>query len=98
MSPNSDIGASPKELQKNAINFQCLDIEQVKSVQIRRAQTTTRTYDCIRIFVAGAWFSADLVSDRDIRLAKRLADSHGADFGCDEINADRVKRVLEGKS
>ncbi|WP_440984942.1 hypothetical protein ACQHIH_16150 [Xanthomonas sontii] len=89
-----DMGAMSKDLQNSAKDLQWLDVGRVKSVQVRRMQTTTKTWDCIRIFVADCWYSADLVCDRDIRTARRLADNHGAYFGWDDANADRVKKVL----
>lgn len=94
MSAHADMDAPSKDIQKPSINLQCPEIERVKSVEVRRMQTATKTWDCIRIFVADCWYYADLVCDRDIRTARRLADNHGAYFGWDDANADRVKKVL----
>lgn len=56
----------------------------VSSVKIKTNSTTTRTYPAIQIVLADISFSCDLISDRQIRLAKRIADDHGVALECYE--------------
>jgi len=70
-------------------------MEQIKSVLIHTASTTTREYDAIRFVIADLHLSCDLVSDRQIRIAKKLAEQHGATFTVSgEILVNKVNKAL----
>lgn len=47
------------------------------SVRIYTASNTARTYPAIQVVIADLHLQCDLVDDRQISLAKRLADDHG---------------------
>ena len=64
------------------------------SVRIARRATTAREYDAITIVIGDLRLSCDLTSDREIRMAKKLADDHQAAFIFDDANAERVKTAL----
>ncbi len=80
------------------------DMERVSLVRIKRVYVTSadtgreRSYDAIKVVLCDLHLSCNLgeseSSDREIKLAKRLADSHQAWFDYDEHNAERVRRVL----
>ncbi len=63
-------------------------------VQITRSHTTSRSYDAIRLHIGDMCFSKDIVSDRDIRQAKHIADRHGAEFWVSPDLQARVDAVL----
>ena len=63
-------------------------------VKIHRRATTAREYDAITVVIGDLRLSCDLTSDREIRMAKKLADDHQADFIVDEANAARVRTAL----
>lgn len=69
-------------------------MEQIHRVKISRRSTTNRVFDSITVVMGDLHLHADLVNDRQIRLAKGLADSHKAPFMVDEANAERVKSAL----
>ena len=64
------------------------------SVRVARRATTAREYDAITVVIGDLRLSCDLTSDREIRMAKKLADEHQADFIFDDANAERVKTAL----
>jgi hypothetical protein len=64
------------------------------SVRIKRRQVGAREFDSIQVCIADLHLSADLVSDMQIKAAKRLADEHQCWFQYDEHNAPRVRAVL----
>ena len=63
-------------------------------VKIQRRATTAREYDAITVVIGDLRLSCDLTSDREIRMAKKLADDHQAAFMYDEANAGRVRAAL----
>ena len=63
-------------------------------VKIQRRATTEREWDAICVVICDLHLSCDLVSDRQIKLAKALADDHQATFSYDDVNANRVRSVL----
>ena len=69
-------------------------MEKVICVKVEKMETTTRKFNQIRVVVSDLHLTCDLVTDRQIRLAKRLADSHQASFMYDDTNAERVREVL----
>lgn len=69
-------------------------IEQAVSVRVHRMATTTREYDAITVCIAGMRLSCDVVSNRDIRLAHRLARSHGAHWMVAPELDERVQSAL----
>lgn len=72
------------------------DLERVRRVQIRRVSTTRREYDAIVVHLADLRLSADLVDDRQIRLAHRLAHSHGTTLDVAPELQERVTNALGG--
>lgn len=66
----------------------------VNFVKIKRKQLGDRVFDAITICICDLHFSCDLMDDRQIKLARRLADDQGAWFAYDDHNAERVRRVL----
>lgn len=69
-------------------------MERVHRVDVRRVQVGERIVDQIKVYICDMHLRCDLVSDRDIALAKRLADSHQAFFTYDAANAERVRAAL----
>lgn len=53
-------------------------------------------YDEITVVIADLHLHCDAVNDRQIRLAKKLADTHGCMFYVATEVADRVDRALAG--
>lgn len=75
------------------------DFELVKRVWVTHMHNANRAYDSIRITLAGMHYACDFVADRDVRLAKHLAESHGAEFIVDPRVADRVAiAIANGKN
>jgi hypothetical protein len=72
-------------------------MERVLKVRIHRAANTARTYDAITVYVADLQLSCDLVNDRQIRLARRLATSHGAALQVAPELEERVRAALAGR-
>lgn len=70
------------------------DLERIVGIRIRTVATTTREYKAIQIFIGGAYYSKDWVSDSDVRLAKRLADNHGAPFQVSPELSEGVSMAL----
>lgn len=68
-------------------------MEKVICVKIE-AMETSRKFNQVRVVIGDLHLTCDLTSDRQIRLAKRLADSHQASFMYDDKNAERVREVL----
>jgi hypothetical protein len=66
-------------------------------VKISRRQVGQREFDCITVNIGDLHLRCDLVCDRDIRLARELANQHGAWFMFDDYNAERVKAALAGR-
>lgn len=69
-------------------------LERITGIRICTAATTAREYRSIRIFIGGAWYSQDWVSDRDVRLAKKLADNHGVPFQVSPELSEQVAIAL----
>lgn len=63
-------------------------------IRIKRRQVGGREFDSIQVHICDLHLSADLVSDMQIKAAKRLADDHQCWFEYDEHNAERVRSVL----
>ena len=63
-------------------------------VRVARRATTVREYDAIIVVLGDLHLACDLVSDRQIKLAKKIADDHEAAFVFDDANAERVRTVL----
>jgi hypothetical protein len=55
-------------------------MEAVRQVRIHRRATSAREYDAVSVTLGDLHLYCDLVNDRQIRLAERLARSHSADF------------------
>lgn len=69
-------------------------MDAVKAVSVRREQSARGHYDCIKVVIGDLHLRCDVTCDRDIRLAKRLADDHGAPFNYDVGTQDRVMAAL----
>lgn len=67
-------------------------------VKIHRVATSAREYDAVTVVIGDLHLRCDVTSDRVIRLAKKLADSHQAYFMYDAANAERVQSVLNDPS
>ena len=63
-------------------------------VKVQRVATTAREYDAITVVIGDLHLRCDAVDARTIRLAKRLADEHGAILWYDLATADRVRDAL----
>jgi hypothetical protein len=70
-------------------------MEQVKAVRVQRTQTGTREYNAITVVLADLHLSCDVVNARQLRLAKHLADSHGAAFMVDPLLQAQVYQALQ---
>jgi len=60
----------------------------------RRISASGHEYDAIKVVIGDLHMSCDAIDDRSIRLAKRLADSHGATFFYDDATAERVRAAI----
>lgn len=69
-------------------------MDPVKSVVIHSEQSSRGTYDRIKVVIGDLHLRCDVTCDRDIRLAKRLADDHGSVFDYSEAVAERVYAAL----
>lgn len=67
------------------------------AIRIHRQSNTAREYDAIQVVLADLHLSCDLVSDRQISLAKRLADENGMPLEVAPELQARVARVLQGQ-
>ena len=56
---------------------------QVTRVLVHSVATTSREYDAISVVIGDLHLRCDVRGARDIKLAKRLADDHGAIYDCD---------------
>lgn len=65
------------------------------SISIRRRQYSNGEVDQIEVVMADLHLSAYLSSDREIRLAKRLADAWGLTVYWDDANAERCHAALQ---
>ncbi len=63
-------------------------------VKVQRVATTAREYDAITVVIGDLHLRCDAVDDRAIRLARNLADAHGATFMYDDATAPRVRAAL----
>lgn len=63
-------------------------------VKVQRVATAAREYDAITVVIGDLHLRCDAVDARSIRLARRLADEHGATFMFDEATASRVRDAL----
>ena len=63
-------------------------------VKVQRVATAAREYDAITVVIGDLHLRCDAHDDRSIRLARRLADDHGATFMYDDATADRVRAAL----
>lgn len=66
----------------------------VACVRIYTASNTARTYPAIQVVLADLHLQCDLVDDRQISLAKRLADDHGVLLEVAPEFQDRVSKAL----
>lgn len=64
--------------------------ERVTRVQLRTLCAGAKTFPAVVVHVADLRLSADLVNDRQIRLAHRLAESHGIEV---DVAPDLQARV-----
>lgn len=73
--------------------------EAITAVQVKFQRTEGRAglYDRIVVVIADLHLSCDLVNDRQIRLAHRLATTHGADVVIDTVLTERVSAALTKK-
>lgn len=69
-------------------------MERASLVRVHTKEVGTRRYDAITVVVADLHLSCDWVNARQLRLAKRLADNHGADFQVAPELQARVQREL----
>lgn len=69
-------------------------MERAVQVRISRRQVGQREFDGITVVISDLHLNCDLRSDRDIRLAHRLAENHQAAFIYDPVNAERVRKAL----
>lgn len=69
-------------------------MDTAKAVSIRREQSARGYYDCINVVIGDLHLRCDVNCDRDIRMAKRLADDHGATFAYAPELAQRVCAAL----
>lgn len=69
-------------------------MERASLVRVHTKEVGSRRYDAITVVVADLHLSCDWVNTRQLRLAKRLADSHGADFQVAPELQGRVDREL----
>lgn len=67
-------------------------------VKIHRVANAAREYDAVTVVIGDLHLRCDVTSDRVIRLAKRLADSHQAFFMYDAANEKRVQVALNDQS
>jgi len=71
---------------------------QVRQNAAARSDGSSREFNAIQIHIADMWFSTYLHDgaggDRQIKLAKKLADFHGITFEYDDVNGERVRSVL----
>jgi len=70
--------------------------ESVRKVRIHTMQTS-KTYPALTVVIADLHLNADLVNDRQIRLADQLARSHGLELEVDPALQDRVNRALKSQ-
>lgn len=63
-------------------------------VKVQRVATAAREYDAITVVIGDLHLRCDAHDDRSIRLARRLADDHGAAFMYDNATAERVRDAL----
>jgi hypothetical protein len=70
-------------------------MEHVTCVRIHRAANGSREYDAITVHIADLALICDLVNDRQIRLANRLAVSHGAELRVSNDMQERVMQALD---
>ncbi len=83
------------DISVNDASRALLDPELAVSVSIKRiVGDGGGTYDRIRVCIADLHLSSDLVNDRQIRLAAKLAESHGVTLQADASNARRVAAAL----
>lgn len=66
----------------------------VVQVKIQRVATAAREYDAITVLMGDLHLRCDAVDARSIRLARRIADDHGAAFLFDDATAPRVREAL----
>lgn len=71
-------------------------MERIKTVRLHRKATASREYDAITVSIGDLFLSCDLVNDRQIRLAKLLAASHGADFSVCDALEERAAKACQG--
>lgn len=67
-------------------------------VSFQRTEGRAGMYDRIVVAIADLSLSCDLVNDRQIRLAHRLAFTHGADVVIDDELRERVTTALTKKA
>lgn len=70
------------------------DVMRAHQVKVHRVATASREYDAITVCIGDLHLRCDAVDDRSIRLARRLADAHGAYFMYDDATALRVQAAL----
>jgi len=66
----------------------------IERMQIRTITTATREYAAVVVSLGGLQLSADLVNDRQIRQAHRLAESHGIVVGVSPELRARVEDAV----
>ena len=71
-------------------------MERASLVRVHTKETGMRSYDAITVVVADLHLSCNWVNARQLRLAKRLAESHGAQFQVAPELQGRVDRELGG--
>ena len=72
-------------------------LTRVTSIRLVERSTMARTYDAIELVIGDLHVRCDLVCDRDIRLARRIADSHGAHWYVAPHLQERVARALKAQ-
>lgn len=71
-----------------------MDADRITVVSVQEMETTTRKYTAVRLLIRGDWYSRDVVSDRDIRQAYEIANSHGAEWRVSPSCADFADAAL----
>jgi hypothetical protein len=73
-------------------------MEQATLVRVHTKEVGARRFNAITVVLADLHLSCDWTNPRQLRLAKRLADSHGAVFQVDPALQERVDGELHRPS
>jgi hypothetical protein len=73
-------------------------MEQATLVRVHTKEVGTRRFNAITVVLADLHLTCDWTNRRQLRLAKRLAESHGALFQVDPVLRERVDAELQRPS